>query len=167
MNRQMICFAIFISVFYVVGFALLGYSLLSARRSTLASNWPTTPGAITQLSIEEKSDEGTSYEVRVHYTYSVDGVAYDGSRLAFGYSSSSGREAHEEIHRKLKAAKSVVVRYDPSDPEVSCLSYGVHRSIQLGLAFSITWLAFVFGFTLLFWLFSRNDPVLLENLMVQ
>lgn len=59
------------------------------------------------------------------------------------------------------------VRYDPSSPSVSCLSFGLHRSIQITLAFAVTWLLFVFGFTLLFWLFSRRDGVLLNNLSVQ
>ena len=167
-KTQMGCFAVFISAFYLAGFGLLGHSIRSAWRSNRAVNWPTTPGTITQLLVVDNSDsEGSSFEVKVQYTYTVDRVAYEGNRLAFGYGSSSGREAHDEIHDKLKAAKSVEVRYDPADPAESCLSFGVHRSIQLTLMFSITWLAFVFGFTILIWLFSRNDGVLLENLSVK
>jgi hypothetical protein len=162
------CFAVFISVFYVVGFGLLGYSLWSALRSTQAGAWPTTPATIKSLEVRENSDsDGSTYEVKVQYTYTVDGVAHEGTRLAFGYGGSSGREAHDEIHRRLKDAKSVAVRYDPADPSVSCLSFGLHRSIQITLAFAVTWLLFVFGFTLLFWLFSRRDTVLLDNLSVQ
>jgi hypothetical protein len=162
------CFTAFISIFYLVGFGLLGFGMWSARRSTQAATWPTAPGTITRLEVHENSDsDGSTYEVKVQYTYTVDGVAYEGSRLAFGYAASSGKDAHDEIHRKLKEAKTVAVRYDPSDPSVSCLSFGLHRSIQLTLAFAVTWLAFVFGFTLLWWLFSRPDAVLLENLSVQ
>jgi hypothetical protein len=162
------CFAVFISVFYAVGFFLLGYGLWSAQRSTQAATWPTSPARITSLEVHEKSDgDGTTYEVKVQYTYSVDGMDYEGSRLAFGYTASSGREVHDEIHRKLKEARTVAVRYDPSDPSVSCLSFGLHRSIQMTLAFAVTWLLFIIGITLLFWLFSRRDGVLLENLSVQ
>jgi hypothetical protein len=86
MKTQMACFAFFISLFYIAGFALLGYSLWSARRSMQAATWPTTTGNITQLSVEEKSDgDGTTYEVKVEYSYAVDKVAYQGTRLAFGY----------------------------------------------------------------------------------
>jgi hypothetical protein len=161
-------FTIFISVFYLVGIGILGYGVWSARRSTQAATWPTTPGTINQLSIQENSDaDGSTYEVKIQYKYMVDGVAYEGSRLAFGYSGSSGKEAHDEIHRKLKEAKGVTVRYNPSDPSVSCLSFGLHRTIRIALAFAFTWLAFVIGFTVLWWLFSCSDTVLLDNLSVQ
>jgi hypothetical protein len=162
------CFAVFISVFYVVGFGLLGYGLWGARRSTQAAAWPIAPATITNLEVHEDSDsDGTSYEVKVQYTYIVGGVAYQGSRLAFGYGGNSGRKTHEEIYQKLREAKTVAARYNPSDPSVSCLSFGLHRSILLTLAFAITWLLFVIGFTLLYWLFSRRDAVLLENLSLQ
>ncbi|TWT29414.1 hypothetical protein [Blastopirellula retiformator] len=60
----------------------------------------------------------------------------------------------------------VRVRYDPGDPQQSCLSYGVYRSIQIGLAFSATWLGFFVGFTLLWWMFTLPDTSLLHNLSV-
>lgn len=83
---------------------------------------------------------------------------------AFG---SSASNAHNAIFQRLKEAKGVNVRYDPSAPSVSCLSFGLHRSIQIMLAFAFTWLLFMIGFTLLFWLLSQRDPVLLNNLSVQ
>src|SRR5437879_77834 len=129
MKAPMGCFAVFISVFYLIGLGLLGYGVWNARRSTQAAHWPTTSGTLTQLEVQGKSDsEGSTYEVKVSYTYAVEGVAYDGSRLAFGYSGSGNREAHDEVYRKLKDAKVVAVRYDPSDPAVSCLSFGMHSS---------------------------------------
>jgi hypothetical protein len=161
-------FVPFISVFYVIGFGVLGFGLWSARRSTQAGAWPTAPATITSLEVREDSDsDGSTYEVKVRYTYTVDGVAYDGSRLAFGYGSSSGRESHDEIFQRLKQAKTVAARYDPAAPRVSCLSFGLHRSIQITLAFAVTWLLFVIGFTLVFWLFSLRDAVLLDNLSAQ
>ncbi len=162
------CFAIFISVFYVVGFGALGYGLLSARRSTQAANWPTTPGNLKAVELKENSSEdGLSYQVTVQYTYTVAGTKYDGSRLAFGYYGSNVRNPHEGIYHKLKAAKSLNVRYDPENPESSVLSYGIHQSIQFMLAFAITWLAFVIGFTVIWWVATRSDNVLLQNLSVQ
>src|SRR5262249_1886620 len=116
---------------------------------------------------ENSDSDGTTYEVQVEYVYTVGGTEYRGSRLAFGYSGSSGREGHAEIHDKLKAAKSVDVRYDPEDPASSTLSFGIHRSIQFTLTFAITWLAVMVGFTVIWWLASRSDNVLLRNLSVE
>lgn len=150
-------FALFISVFYAIGFGLLGYGLWSARRSTQAAAWPTAQATITTLEVCENSDsEGTTYKVEVQYSYTVDGVAYSGSRLAFGYGGGSEREAHE-IYRMLKKDKTVAVRYNPSDPAVSCVLFGLHRSIRFLLAFAATWMLFLLGFTLLFFLISRRD----------
>lgn len=162
------CFTAFISIFYLAGFGLLAWGLWSARRSTQAATWPTVPGSITSVELAERldSESSTTYEVQVQYTYTVEGLAYQGSRLAFGYTASSGRQAHAEIYRRLQAAGTVLVRYDPADPAVSCLSYGVHRSIRITLVFAITWLLFVGGFTLLWWLFAQRDAVLLDNLLV-
>jgi hypothetical protein len=168
MKWEIGCFTAFISVFYLVGIAMLGHGFWAVRRSTLAASWPTVPGTITELSLQKSADsEGDSYQVKVGYNYAVEGVDYQGACLAFGYAGSSGKQAHDQIHQKLKSAKSVAVRYDPSEPSVSCLSFGLHRSLQLELAFAFTWLAFTIGFTLLFWLFSRSDSVLLDNLSVQ
>ncbi len=165
---QIGCFTVFLSVFVPIGLGLLGFGIWSARLSTQAAAWPTTPGTITQLSVQENSDcDGNTYEVRVQYKYTVDGAAYQGSRLAFGYAASSGREAHDEIHRKLRGAKTIAVRYKPSEPSVSCLSFGLHRSIQMILVFAVTWLVIVFGFTLFAWILTCSDSVMLDNLSVQ
>jgi hypothetical protein len=170
MNKKktdMGCLAVFFGLFYVVGFGMLGYGIWSAKRSTDAASWPTTEGSLTKVALDEHSDsDGTTYKVEVEYTYTVAGSAYSGSQLAFGYSGSSGREAHEEICAKLKSAKSVDVRYDPNDPASSALSFGIHRSIMFILVFALTWLAFIGGITLIWWLTYRGDDVLLQNLSV-
>jgi len=156
-------FVLFISVFYVVGFVMLGFALWALHRSMRAGDWPVASGSITDLNLKETRDEGTTYEVQVEYTYMVAGQAYHGSRLAFGYGGSSGREAHRQIFDKLKGAKSVDVRYDPANPSESTLSYGLHRSILFALIGATTWLAFIVGFTVLWWLFSQPDGTLLKN----
>jgi hypothetical protein len=168
MNLPVLCLICLLVTFYVGGFLLLGTTLRGAGRSMQVAAWPTTPATLTNLDLPEYADDdGTTYAVEARYTYTVGGVAYEGSRLAFGYVASSGRVGHDEIYRRLKEAKAVAVRYDPSDPAESCLSFGLHRSIQIQFVFSVTWLLLTIGFTLLFWLFSRSDRVLLDNLAVQ
>ena len=67
----------------------------------------------------------------------------------------------------IESTSPPIERYDPGNPSVSCLSYGLHRSIKFMLAFAIAWLLLVIGITLLYWLFSQRDAVLLDNLSVQ
>lgn len=169
MRAGMWFFSAFISIFYIVGFGMLTYGLLSMKRSTEASKWPTAKGSIDSCELTSSSDGegGTTYQVKVKYSYQVAGKIYAADKLAFGYSSSSGYDAHQEILSRLKNAKTVDVRYDPNNPETAVLSYGIHRSIQFVMAFSITWLLFVFGFTIIWWVASRNDTILLQNLVTQ
>lgn len=160
-------FILFISIFYAAGFGMLWSGINSVKQSVKASNWPSVTGAITNLSLRENTDsDGTTYGVEVEYRYSVMGRTYTSSRLAFGYASSSGRQAHQDILNKLEHASSVKVRYNPQNPATSTLSSGIHRSAKFALAFVITWLAFIFGFTLIWWLASQPDDVLLKNMEV-
>ena len=169
LKANMVFLLLFMSVFYLIGFGLLGYGVWNAWWSLRAASWPVALVTITQLSVEEniKLQEDPTYNVKVQYTYTVDGATYEGSRLAFGYMGSNYKNAHDEIYQKLKEAKGVNVRYDPSDPSVSSLSFGLHRSIWIVILFAVTWLLFCFGFTLLGWQFVQSDGVLLGNLSVQ
>lgn len=151
----------------LAGFGLLGAGLYDLRRSMRAAGWPIVPGAITRLELYRSvGSEGEDFEVKVRYTYRVGGVEHEGSRLAFGYISTSGRDAHARIHRKLAETSAVAVRYDPADPSTSCLSFGPHRTIQSTLAFALTWILLMGGIAAQMWLFSRPDSVLLDNLTV-
>lgn len=159
-------FILFI-IFYAGGFGMLWSGINSAKQSVEASNWPFVTGTITNLSLRENSDsDGTTYGVEVEYHYSVRGRTYTSSRLAFGYASSSGRQAHQDFLNKLEHASSVKVRYNPQNPATSTLSFGIHRSVKSVLAFAITWLAFTFGLTLIWWIESQPDDVLLKNMEV-
>lgn len=159
--------ALTISIFYAIGFGMLWYGINSAKKSIEASNWPSATGTIVNSSLQENSDsDGTTYEVQVEYRYAVMGRTYTGSRLAFGYSGSSGRQAHQAIFNKLKHASSVNVRYNPRDPGTSTLSFGIHSSIKFILAFAIMWLISISILFLIGWIESRPDDVILRNLEV-
>lgn len=178
-------------ILMLLGLFLLGRSLQNARKSTQAATWPTVPATITHLELMEISDiDGTSYHVDVEYNYRINRFPHEGSRIAFGYSGTFVRHVHDEIYRKLKEAQVVFVRYDPSDPSMSCLSFGVNRGIQLTLWWGVFLLSLISfsgfrrfvskdrgGYTFLValvvevilfvWLFFTSDTVLLDNLSVQ
>lgn len=159
-------FTLFISVFFAVGFGMVGYGLYSLRTSTLAKSWPTVEGKIVSCDLKESSDsESTTYQVQVKYSYTVDDRSFMGDRIAFGYGGSSGRTAHQEIADRLSAAKTVLVRYDPANAARSVLSYGLNRSTLFVLIFGATWLFFVTGFAVLFFVGSTSDTGILSTLV--
>lgn len=144
-----------INVIYVVGFALLLYAIIRARQSVEPSNWPSAIGTIFNLSLCKKAySDGSTYEVKVGYRYTVMDRTYTSSRLAFGYFFSEARQVHQAIFNKLEHASSVKVRYNPRNPAISALSFGIHHSIKFFFAFAIFWLAFGFCFSLLLWIES-------------
>src|SRR4051794_8180383 len=106
MNKRMGCFVIIVGLFFVVGLFGLGLSIWYAWQSMQVASWPTTPGKITHLELKERPDrDHTNYGVSVKYTYVVDGVSYEGTRLAFGYDAGGNRQEHEGIYQKLHDAK--------------------------------------------------------------
>jgi hypothetical protein len=159
-------FVVFISIFYAVGLGILGYGIWSMQRSTAARDWPVALGTINSVNLESHtdSDNSTTHQVEISYSYTVSGVDYYSDQLAFGYAGSSSYQFHNEIYSELAPAKEVSVRYDPADPQTAVLSYGVHRSIKFFLTFGFTWLSFVIGFNAIWWVSSSSENILLRNL---
>ena len=160
-------FALFLAGFFIAGFAMVGFGLRSGVRANQAKYWPTVNGTIASCRVAEStaSDSGTSYQVEVRYLYAVSGRNYEGTRIAFGYSGSSGRGAHQEIAARLNSAESVLVHYNPRNPATAVLAYGWNRSIILLLVFGITWLLFTTGFSLLVFMTTRPDTGILNTLV--
>jgi len=157
---------LFISLFFAVGFGVLGYAINSLWASKAAGTWPTTEGRILRCEIKESRDsDGSTYETQVEYGYTVAGSHYKGTRIAFGYAGSSGRRAHQEIADRLIDAKTVLVRYDPSDASRAVLSYGINRSTIFMFVFGVTWLLFISGLTALTVLMARSDAGVLGTLV--
>ena len=158
---------LFSSVFVAIGIALLGWGVISARRSIAVAAWPIAPGQITKCELKESSDsDGTTCVVKVEYSYRIGGKSYTGSRIAYGYSGSSATGTHQQLFNQLNTCRGVVVHYNPTDPTTSALSYGVHRSIVFILIFGSVWLTFSIGMMLLFWTGISGGDVLLKNIVV-
>lgn len=167
MRRQGMGFAIFISIFFAVGFGLLGYGVHSFYRGRQALSWPTVEGRFLECRLQENPDsESTTWEVKVRYGYSVAGREFEGNRVAFGYNGSSTHEEHQEIYEKLQSGSRVLVHYQPSNPSDSVLAAGFNRSTFLTLAFAVTWLLFTTGFTVLWTTSSGRDTRILEQIEI-
>ena len=82
-------FYLFISIFFLVGFGLLGWGLYSLYKAKAAAGWAETRGSIKSCElVEDSSGDGTTWSVKVAFDYSVAGRSFSGNRLAFGYAGS-------------------------------------------------------------------------------
>lgn len=158
-------FTIFISIFFSIGFGLLGYGVHSFHRGRQALSWPAVEGRLLECRLEENSDsEGATWEVQVRYSYSVADREFEGKRVAFGYSGSSTYEDHKGIYEKLQSGSRVMVHYKPSNPSDSVLAAGFNRSTFLILVFAVTWLLLTTGFTVLWTTSSGRDARILKGI---
>jgi Protein of unknown function (DUF3592) len=159
-------FGLFISIFYIVGFGMLGFAGRSIYKSKQAEAWPTAEGKITSCNLKENFDsDGNSYQVDVRYTYWAGGQTHEGKKIAFGYSGSSSRQMHKEIAERLQSARVVKVRYNPSKPSEAVLACGINRSTLFTLVFGLTWTLFTLGFTFLFVFCNGSDHQILKSLL--
>jgi hypothetical protein len=167
MKRHGMGFTIFISIFFLVGFGLLGYGLHSLYRGRQALSWPAAEGRLLECRLDENADsDSTTWEVKVRYSYSVADREFEGKRIAFGYSGSSAYQEHQGIYEKLQSGSRVMVHYQPSNPSDSVLAVGFNRSTLLILAFAVTWILFTTGFTVLWTTSSGRDARILERIEV-
>ena len=166
MKRRSMGFALFISIFFVIGFGLLGYGAHSFYRGRQALSWPAVEGRIVECRLEQNRGEDDTWEVKVRFSYSVAGQPFEGQRVAFGYTGSSNLEEHKALFTKLQSGSRVMVRYQPGAPSDSVLAGGSNRSTFFILVFAVTWLLFTTGFTVLWTTSSGRDTQILDQIEV-
>ena len=140
---------------FAVGFGIIGWGVYCVFKSQKASRWPSVLGTMNICEIKKTGDvDGITYRVHVDYSYKVYGRQYHGDRIAFGYSGTNKHAEHAALYDKLSRASSVIIRYNPSNPSDSVLTYGINLSTIRILAFGIMWLLFMTGFAALWTLSS-------------
>ena len=155
------------AAFFALGLCILALGLWRARKATLAASWPTTSGSIDICELKCFSGgEQDTYEVIVAYSYVVDGQQYVNNRLAVGYANGGDSDFHRKIFNAIKDARRVAVRYNPTSPQDSVLSHGIHGHITGVLFFALVWLFFT-GTLAWFALFnSGRDHVIAQNIEI-
>jgi hypothetical protein len=112
---------------FAFGLGLVG---LYAARSThrlrkRVRAWPSVRGRVTLRRTIQPTDRGRLSQPRfrwapdVRYTYSVDGVEYEGDKTTLPWSSTGSRKRAEKVLARIPDETDV--RYDPADPKTSCL----------------------------------------------
>ena len=91
----------------------IGFTLIQIYLANSSKSWPSTQGKITDSKIYKKPNGRQSYFAQVKYTYKVDDVRYEGSRISFGFTggSKSTAQHHRNQYRK---EREVSVYYHPS-----------------------------------------------------
>lgn len=157
----------FLALFLAIGVGITGYGLYAIQASRAAADWPSADGKLLESRFLTDSDsDGETYRVKVRYTYSVNGVSFEGDRIVFGYTGSSARKFHEQLRDALPQGAALAVRYDPHDPARATLSYGVSRTAIAVLVFGLTWTIFTLGFGSLMILMDGGADVVIQRLTI-
>lgn len=166
-SKQM-AFYLFISIFFFVGLAVLGWGLHSYHKGKQSLIWPETQGRITHCQIVENSnsDGNSTWKVVIGYNYKVAGKIYQGDKVAYGYGASSAYETHQAIYEKLRGASVVRIKYSPKSPSQSVIAPGVNRSTFVILAFATIWLVLTSVFAVIGYFFSVVDYNLVNQIKV-
>jgi len=112
----------FVMVFFIVGITLIVKSIRDKKKAEASTGWPSTPGTITESTIQESvstdsdGDRRTSFVPIVHYSYQVVGTAYEGKRISFGARSAGSYQSAQQIISVYPKGSSAPVYYDPLNP---------------------------------------------------
>jgi hypothetical protein len=129
----------------IVSLGLLGLAIYTARLAWFARasrTWPTAPGRMLYSAIYSAKGEiptGTY----VHYSYVVDGVAYESKRLRFGFFPPGEYHIALSELSTLQRSGQLRVFYDPRKPSRACLLTGMNE-LTFALPFLLLILSLVF-----------------------
>lgn len=116
--------------FIGVVFAMGVWTDLDLTTLWRSKRWPTTKGKIISAEIrqenEERNDERGYYTAHVKYKYTVDGVEYVSNRICSRTPLPFDMYGESYENASLyRAGKTVLVYYNPEDPEQSVLKPGI------------------------------------------
>ncbi len=118
-----------------------GLAVWDLSRQCKSTNYPDVQGVITQN--ETKCHDFDLYEVKIEYTYQVDGKSYTNNRyiydaMMFGNSTSGSQWRISQLELALPVGQQVTIYHNPSNPADSLLKTGIigyHLFAWAGLAF--------------------------------
>jgi hypothetical protein len=139
------CLALFALPFAGVGVFALYLALSMLWTWARMQSWAEVPARIESLELEEHDgDDGSTYEVRATYRYSLDGRDYTGDRVAISGIADNIGSFQRDLYGRLRAAENASTMapayVDPANPSSATLN----RELRLGL------LALEVGFGLVF-----------------
>ena len=130
-------------LFTFLGIALLSVGILNIVKGSASNDWPPPRGEILTSEVQsrlETSDSSSGsgprrrrkttttrgYWAEMKYSYLVEGVSFEGSRVDYGMESRSSKQTRaDEIVALYPVGEEVLVYYDPSAPSEAVLEPGV------------------------------------------
>jgi hypothetical protein len=128
-----------------VSVGLLMLAIYAARLAWFAGasrRWPMATGRMLYSAVSPAKGD-VSKGTYVHYSYVVDGVAYESKRLRFGFFPPREYQAALSELSRLQRSGQVRVFYDPKKPARACLLTGMNE-LTFALPFLLLILSMVF-----------------------
>jgi len=162
-------FMLIISIVQVIGIMTIGRGIYGILKSKKISEWPTTEGTMNTCTLKEElnSEGNTKRELIVDYSYSVSGNSFTGNRI--GYECTDGAYWKESLafYKKLSGARTVTVRYNPSNPKESVLAFGISRFSLFLLVLGIIVFLFITGFGFLITFSEKIDHRMIDRIEIR
>ncbi|MGH7601503.1 MAG: DUF3592 domain-containing protein [bacterium] len=143
-NVSQILLTCLLWVFAVIGGGWTAWALYTLRQAFASRRWPRVTGKIISSTIVSSpgEDGDTTYRAVVKYDYTVNRIAYQGSRVYFGARfEANWREYPERIVAQYRPGHSVDVYYDPDEPNEASLECGprwqTYANVVVGLLFVV------------------------------
>ena len=135
-------------VFLLLGVAALREWFKELGQARATRSWPQVTGRVLHVHVlkgrssyrlDGRSVDNQSFDPLVEYEYAVNGVTYQGHRLAvgIGYSRGNRREA-QRLAATYRAGAVVTVFYDPADPSQAVLEHGLAGGPLLPIVAGLT-----------------------------
>ena len=143
-------------VIFVIMLVMCGVASWYLSRALACRNWPSTTGLIVSAERVKHTSQGPrrqpgsiTYEAKLSYSYTVNGVPYEGRRVSFSdFAGTSGSsQAASARLARYSPGRPVTVYYQPRNPAVSVLETQVRwPSIVFPIGFALLALLCWVGF---------------------
>lgn len=114
----------------IIGLGFTLYGGFMVMQALDSNSWPSVTGEVLEsyvTSSQGGSQGGTTYKPFVVYEYVVGGTTYKAAVVKLGDTSSSSiYSTHQKVVDKYPVGASVIVFYDPEDPQNAALETGLN-----------------------------------------
>ncbi len=161
------CFGVFLFLFFVLWYAILGFIFEEASNGRDAVNWPTTSGQVVETKVTSHTSTSssgssrsrtrsstTSYRPWVLYRYSVDGLELENHTVQTMTSYETRSEAML-VTDEYPVGSTVSVYYKPTDPDTSVLVPGISDETHMILNIFTYVPAILFVIIVMFWAIKK------------